>query len=63
LKRLGRRNSKQSEILNDSLVNKFNLNLLLVSSSTVAFVTGAVLLGLVLVSLEGVIIPMFLSLV
>jgi proP protein len=29
------------------------------AQSTVAFVTGAVLLGLVLVSLEGVIIPMF----
>ena len=48
--------------LNKSLVNKFSLNSLLISSSTVAFIAAAVLLGLTFFGIAGVwgvIIPMF----
>ena len=48
--------------LNKSLVNKFSLNSLLISSSTVAFVAAALLLALTFFGIAGVwgvIIPMF----
>ncbi|WP_262974844.1 MFS transporter [Campylobacter concisus] len=48
--------------LNKSLVNKFSLNSLLITSSTVAFVAAALLLALTFFGIAGVcgvIIPMF----